>query len=133
MKGTSSDGKNLNQNHLINQQRDRILMQNITSPSETTIYTCGTKPNNGNNQGSSDEVTMETSSDSDNFNLNPAMSNEINRVLNEARSNFANSFSDDGMTSTSSGFVRSQKNLAHEWVKTCTKPGSPQSCDGKSW
>ena len=99
--------------------------QQILSPSETTIYTCGVKPNN---QILSDgTTTLETSSDSDNMNVTEGLSQEIDKVLNGVRygtnscpNNQVNcSISDDCVTSTSSGIQRSHKDLAAEWVRTC--------------
>ena len=114
-----SDGKesNVNQNSSLLESRQVNQKQNdqqILSPSETTIYTCGVKPNN---QISSDGTTLETSSDSDNMNVTEGLSQEINKVLNGVRygtnsypNNQVNcSISDDCVASTSSGIQRSHK------------------------
>ena len=92
----------------------------VTSPSETIIYTCGVKPNN---RYSSDDATMETSSDSDNLNITNGLSNDIDKVLNQVREQFRHnsgcSISDDCVASTSSTVERSRCELATERVKTC--------------
>ena len=97
-------------------------VKEISSPSETTIYACRVKPVS-NRQSSGDEnTTMETSSDSDNFNMTADVGNEIDRILNDVRlrTPFASNkcqgcFSDeDCIASTSSGATRSKKELAQQ-------------------